>query len=52
MVYWELESKISSLKNTIRHRQKISEAYYKHLRSLGVLPSDLVKDIFKNSFFI
>ena len=49
--YWELERKISSLKNTIRHRQKISEIYYKHLKSLSVLPSNFSKkDIFKNSF--
>ena len=49
--YWEMENKILSLKKIIRHRQEISQIYFKHLKDLSVLPSKFSKkDIFNNSF--
>ena len=50
--YWELISKIESLKKKIKHRQKISEVYYYYLKKFSVLPSNFKKkDIFNNSFY-
>ena len=50
--YWELDSKVQSLKKIIKHRQKISEVYYHYLKKFSVLPANFKrKDIFNNSFY-